>query len=110
MSDGGRPMKAARKYKEKTLVMRTLTAEAEGLLAEAKPGDAKEVCRRVYEVLRYSDPMTGDAVAETEEKLMEAMKTFTKSVKENNTAEVTKTAEEMIRIAEERNRLNRLNK
>lgn len=53
------------KVKTNTYFIRSLTADAEGLMAKALP-ENKAACKKVYEALRYSDPMSHEALADIE--------------------------------------------
>ena len=53
------------KVKTNTNFIRSLTADAEGLMAKALP-ENKAACKKVYEALRYSDPMSHEALADIE--------------------------------------------
>lgn len=53
------------KVKTNTYFIRSLTADAEGLMAKASP-ENKAACKKVYEALRYSDPMSHEALADIE--------------------------------------------
>lgn len=88
MANGGRPMRAARRYKEQTLLMRTLTAEAEGLVAEAKSEEVKAECLKVYEALRYSDPMSTLELAEIEEQMVALMGELKTAVRKKKGEEI----------------------
>ncbi len=57
------------KIKAKTLFIRMLTADAESLMAKAAADDAKAACRKVYEAVRYSDPMSSDALSGIESQI-----------------------------------------
>ena len=46
-----------------------LTIDADTLMAQAKSDGVKAECRKVYEAIRYSDPMSNDALASVEGKI-----------------------------------------
>ena len=58
-----------RKVKRRTFFIRELTAEAEGLVARAKTAEEKAVCKKVYEALRYSDPVSSNELVVIEGKI-----------------------------------------
>ena len=47
-----------KKVAEKTAFLRMTTADAEVILASAKSAEVKAECKKVYEALRYSDPVS----------------------------------------------------
>ena len=57
------------KVKAKTLFVKTLTVDAESLLARAATPEAKDACKKVFEAVRYSDPMSNDALAGVESQI-----------------------------------------
>lgn len=54
---------------EDTMFIRTLTADAEILAANAMDDDIKAVCRKVYEAARYSDPVSDAALSDIESQI-----------------------------------------
>ena len=57
------------KVKTQTQFIKLLTVDAETLLGKAKTPDAKITAKKVYEALRYSDPMSSEALGEIEAEL-----------------------------------------
>ena len=57
------------KVKAQTSFIRNLTLEAEGLVARAKSEAMRKECQKVYEAVRYSDPMSNEALSGVEAKI-----------------------------------------
>ena len=57
------------KIKTKTFFVKSLTIDAESLLARATTPEAKAACKKVYEAIRYSDPMSNDALSGVESQI-----------------------------------------
>lgn len=57
------------KVKAQTLFVKSLTVDAESLLARATTPEAKDACNKVFEAVRYSDPMSNDALAGVESQI-----------------------------------------
>lgn len=57
------------KVKAKTIFVKTLTVDAENLFARATTPEAKDACKKVFEAVRYSDPMSNDALAGVESQI-----------------------------------------
>lgn len=57
------------KVKAQTLYIKSLTVDAESLLARATTPEAKDACKKVFEAVRYSDPMSNDALAGIESQI-----------------------------------------
>ena len=68
------------KVKVKTAFIRLLTADAESLLAYAKTDEAKAAANKVYEAVRYSDPMSSDALAGVEGQITLKFNEFSNAV------------------------------
>ena len=68
------------KVKVKTAFIRLLTADAESLLAYAKTDEAKSAANKVYEAVRYSDPMSSDALAGVEGQITLKFNEFSNAV------------------------------
>ena len=88
---------------EKTAFLRKATADAEVILASAKSAEVKAECKKVYEALRYSDPMSNEALSVTEAKITVKLDELKSAVTADD-AEKTKTAaEELMLLIKERN-------
>lgn len=64
------------KVKTQTQLIKLLTVNAETLLAKAKTPDEKAAAKKVYEALRYSDPVSSEALSAIEAELTEKFKAF----------------------------------
>ena len=91
------------KVKVKTAFIRLLTADAESLLAYAKTDEAKAAANKVYEAVRYSDPMSSDALLSVENSISEKFETFTAAIKSGSDA-APALAEEVVLLVNDRNR------
>lgn len=54
------------KIETQTAFIKVLIVDAESLVARAKSETIKSECKKVYEAIRYSDPMSSDALASVE--------------------------------------------
>lgn len=94
------------KVKTQTFFIRSLTVDAESLLARAKSDEAKAACKKVYEAARYSDPMSHDALAYAESEITLKFAKLTEAVAaDENVAEL---AEEVVILLGDRNKKCRL--
>lgn len=92
-----------KKVAEKTAFLRVTTADAEVILASAKSAEIKTECKKVYEALRYSDPMSNEALSVTEAKITVKLGEL-KAAAAADDAEKTKTAaEDLMLLIKERN-------
>ena len=93
---------AEQKVQAKTSFIRTITADAENLIIRAKTDEAKADCKKVYEALRYSDPVSSEALAEIETEITRNFERFAAKVKTGE--EDSESAEELVNLIGERNR------
>lgn len=90
------------KVKSQTQFIKLLTVNAETLLVKAKTPDAKIAAKKVYEALRYSDPMSSEVLGEVEAELAEKFRAFGSAV--NTDSGVTEAAEDLLETLAERNK------
>lgn len=91
------------RVKEKTAFIRMMTVEADNLMARTQNGEAKAMCKKVYEALRYSDPMSCNALSGTEAEISEKFSAFAAAVKNGENA--SELADELIALIGDRNRM-----
>lgn len=91
------------KVKAQTLFVKALTADAESLLSRAATPEAKDACRKVFEAVRYSDPMSNDALAGVESQITLKFNEFSRAVTDNADNAGT-LADELIALVGDRNR------
>lgn len=90
------------KIKTHTAFVKSFTAEAECLINKAKSEQAKKECKKVYEALRYSDPVSAPDLSEVEREFAEKFKVFSEAVEEDN--EAAETAGELLALIDLRNK------
>ncbi len=89
------------KVKTKTAFMRMAIVEAENILARAATTEIKVEAKKVYEDLRYSDPMSNPALDDIEQEIDNGLKELKKAVMSNdNTKAATITASLLLNIKE----------
>lgn len=92
------------KIKTETSFIKTMTAEAESLMNRAQSTEAKAACKKVYEALRYSDPMSHPDLTLIEAKITCKMDELASSVSVNNTERAQELTEELVLLVGERNK------
>lgn len=90
--------------KEKTQFIKLLTVDAQVLSGRAQSDDAKAACKKVYEAIRFSDPVSCDALSGTENEIKEKFDLFAGAVKANDDLTVAAAANELLLLLEERNK------
>lgn len=91
------------KVKAKTFFIRSLTVDCENLLAKAKSEQAKAACNKVYEAVRYSDPMSSDELSSVEEKISAKIGELSTAVTACDDEKITALADETVLLVKERN-------
>ncbi len=92
------------KIKAQTLFIKALTVEAESLISRAKSEDVKAECQKVYEAIRYSDPMSSDALSSMESQITIAFHKFSEAVSADQIDAVKETTNEVIVLVDDRNK------
>lgn len=91
------------KVKQQTFFIKSLTVDAETLVARAKSDDAKAVCKNVYEAIRYSDPMSNDMLAGVESQITIKFAALSNAVVADDADAVNAAAEEVLILINDRN-------
>ena len=92
------------KIKVQTFFIKSLTVDAETLMASAKSDAAKAECRKVYEAVRYSDPMSNDALASVESQITVKFAELSEAVKADDANKAMEIANEIIILVGDRNK------
>ncbi len=96
--------------KVNTSFMKTLTVDAQTLLSRAKSEPIKNACKKVFEAVRYSDPMSADALSDVESRIRTEFDSFTDAVISDNADAATASAEELLTLLKERNSICKMEK
>ena len=90
--------------KTKTFAIKTLTADAEHLLSVAQSFELKKECEKVYENLRYSDPMSNTALSEINEQIQRQFSSFESAVNSADLELTVSIANELLVLIDKRNK------
>lgn len=90
------------KVHTKTFFMKSLTADAESLIAKASGKEAKSAAKKVYEAVRYSDSMTSDALTSIESQITLKFHEFTSAIVEERDYESI--VKEILILLDDRNK------
>lgn len=93
-----------KKVKESTFFINSLTVDAESLMSRAKSEAVKAECKKVYEAVRYSDPMSSSALASIESEITIKFAKLSGAVVSDNFDIAAEYANELIILIGERNR------
>lgn len=95
------------KIKAQTSFIKSLTVNAESLMSRAQNETAKSATKKVYEAVRYSDPMSNDDLSGIESEIAIKFNQFAGEVTANS-EDITTIAEELIVLISDRNKRCRL--
>lgn len=98
------------KVKVQTAFIRDLTVDASTLVTRAKSEPVKAACKKVYEAVRYSDPMTSGALTDVENRIKTEFDAFTDAVLSDNADAINASAGELLSLLTERNKTCKANK
>lgn len=91
------------KVKTQTFFIKDLTANAQSLMTSAKSDELCAEAKKVYEAIRYSDPMAPDALCELDSLIKRQFASFAEAVKAEDTELARETSTVLIELVEKRN-------
>lgn len=91
------------RIKAQTSFMRNLTVDTEGILSRAKSDTVRAVCQKVHDSVRYSDPMSNEALSVIEAKITVKMDELSSFVAADDAEKVKEIADELIILVADRN-------
>lgn len=97
-----------KKVKTQTFFIKSLTVDAETLMAKAKSDSVKAECKKVYEAIRYSDPMSNDSLSSVESQITVKFAALSEAVERDDADSVTREANEVVILVGDRNKKCRL--
>lgn len=89
--------------KTKTMFIKMLSADAQVLTTQAKSDEMGALAHKVYEAIRYSDPMSDEALNAVEDKLEAQLDKFGIAVKSNDLEDARKWCNDILSSVTERN-------
>lgn len=92
------------KVKVQTFFIKVLTVDADSLMARAKSDEMKAETKKVYEAIRYSDPMSNDALASIENQIQNEFNAFADAVKNNDIDLAKSSSNELVILINDRNK------
>ena len=91
------------KVKVQTSFIKTITVDAESLMSRAQNETAKTAAKKVYEAVRYSDPMSNDGLSGIESEISIKFNQFAGAVTANS-KDIATIAEELVVLISDRNK------
>ena len=92
------------KIKTQTFFIKSLTVDADTLMASAKSEAVKAECRKVYEAVRYSDPMSNEALASIESQITVKFAELSEAVKADDLEKMVAFANDVLILVGDRNK------
>ena len=93
-----------KKVKENTFFIKSLSVDAESLIARAKSENIKAECKKVYEAVLYSDPMSNSALSSIESEITITFAKLSEAVVDNNFETVSEFTSDIIVLLGDRNK------
>lgn len=91
------------KVKIKTAFIRMAIVEAENIMSRATTTEIKVEVKKVYESLKYSDPMSSPALNDIEQEINDGLQALKKAVTENDCEQVLSVTKSILLNIKERN-------
>lgn len=98
------------KIAAQTSFIRLLTVDAQNLVSRASTPMLKEQCKKVYDALCYSDPMSNVALADVEQRIKEELDTLTDAVIADDLYATEASTKEITTLITERNKKAKISK
>ncbi|MBQ4155110.1 MAG: hypothetical protein IJE01_07960 [Clostridia bacterium] len=91
------------KIAAETAFIKAITVDAQNLISRANAPMLKEQCKKIYEALRYSDPMSNVALADVEQRIKEEFDALTDAVIADDLDATESSVKELTTLIAERN-------
>ena len=91
------------KIKAQTFFIKSLSVDAQSLMTSAKSDELRAEAKKVYEAIRYSDPMANAALSDLDAQIEKQFNAFSDAVKADDAELAKETADELLEMVERRN-------
>ena len=91
------------KIKAQTFFIKSLSVDAQSLMTSAKSDELRAETKKVYEAIRYSDPMANAALSDLNAQIEKQFNTFSDAVKADDVELTKETAVALVEMVERRN-------
>ena len=91
------------KINNKTAFIKSLTADAQSLISSAKSDKLRVEAKKVYEAIRYSDPISNNSLSELDSQIKRQFTAFSDAVKSEDTELAKETSIVLVELLEKRN-------
>ena len=91
------------KIKTQTYFIKSLSVDAQSLMTSAKSDELRAEAKKVYEVIRYSDPMANAALSDLDAQIEKQFNAFSDAIKADDAELAKETAVALVEMVERRN-------
>ena len=91
------------KIKTQTFFIKSLSVDAQSLMTSAKTDELRAEAKKVYEAIRYSDPMANAALSDLDAQIEKQFNAFSDAVKADDAELSKETADTLVEMVERRN-------
>ena len=91
------------KIKAQTFFIKSLSVDAQSLMTSAKSDELRAEAKRVYEAIRYSDPMANAALSDLDAQIGRQFNAFSDAIKADDAELSKETANALVEMVERRN-------
>ena len=91
------------KIKAQTFFIKSLSVDAQSLMTSAKSDELRAEAKKVYEAVRYSDPMADAALSDLDAQIEKQFNAFSDAVKADDAELAKETADTLVEMVERRN-------
>ena len=91
------------KIKTQTFFIKSLSVDAQSLMTSAKSDELRAEAKKVYEAIRYSDPMANAALSDLDTQIERQFNSFSDAIKAEDSELAKETADALVEMVERRN-------
>ncbi len=91
------------KIKAQTAFIKFLTIDAQCLVTTAKDEETKNIATKVFEAIRYSDPMSSDLLADIEASMKSSFEDFKIALNNDDATQIQETSKKLLALIQNRN-------
>ena len=91
------------KIKTQTFFIKSLSVDAQSLMTSAESGELRAEAKKVYEAIRYSDPMANAALSDLDAQIEKQFNAFSDAIKAEDSELAKETADALVEMVERRN-------
>ena len=91
------------KIKTQTFFIKSLSVDAQSLMTSAKSDELRAEAKKVYEAIRYSDPMANAALSDLDVQIERQFNAFSDAIKADDVQLSKETADALVEMVERRN-------